>query len=269
MTFDKKELEKIKLVVSDMDGTLLNSDHQVSNRFFELFHELKKRDIRFIAASGRQYNSIVGKLNSIKNDIIIIAENGGYVVEKEKEILSTPLVQTIRNKILNTLENIEDGHAVLCGKRNAYITGSSDSFQEMLSQYYSAYEIVENLHHVEADILKIAVYHNVDSETHIYPHVKQYKNELKVKVSGQNWVDLSAPDAHKGYALAKVQHLLNITPEETMVFGDYNNDIEMMQQAHFSIAMANAHPNVLKTARFKTLSNNENGVEYILEQLLQ
>ena len=60
------DLSQVKMVVSDMDGTLLNSNHEVSNRFFDLFAELKKRNILFVAASGRQYNSILDKLSVIK-----------------------------------------------------------------------------------------------------------------------------------------------------------------------------------------------------------
>ncbi|HAI42908.1 MAG TPA: Cof-type HAD-IIB family hydrolase, partial [Maribacter sp.] len=61
------DLSKIKMVVSDMDGTLLNSNHQVSEQFFELFKELQSRDITFVAASGRPYNSIIDKLAPIKD----------------------------------------------------------------------------------------------------------------------------------------------------------------------------------------------------------
>ena len=85
------DFSKVKMVVTDMDGTLLNSNHEVSNRFFELFEELKKRNILFVAASGRQYNSILDKLHSIKDDIIIVAENGGYIVRQDEELLSTLL----------------------------------------------------------------------------------------------------------------------------------------------------------------------------------
>ena len=59
-------MKDIKLVVTDMDGTLLNSKHEVSTRFFQAFEQLKEQNIRFVAASGRPYYSIVGKLDSIK-----------------------------------------------------------------------------------------------------------------------------------------------------------------------------------------------------------
>ena len=68
------DLSQIKMVVTDMDGTLLNSSHQASNRFFNLFRELQKRDIHFVAASGRQYKSILDKLDPIKDNITVIAK---------------------------------------------------------------------------------------------------------------------------------------------------------------------------------------------------
>ena len=77
-------LSKVKLVVSDMDGTLLNSKGEVSPLFFDLFKQLKEKNIIFCAASGRQYNSIVSKLDAIKNDIYIIAENGGIAKKKRR-----------------------------------------------------------------------------------------------------------------------------------------------------------------------------------------
>ena len=94
------DLSQIKMVVTDMDGTLLNSDHQVSDRFLELFKELKKRDIHFVAASGRQYQSIVDKLDSIKDDIIVIAENGGVAMQNGDELVLTPLPNKAKIRVL-------------------------------------------------------------------------------------------------------------------------------------------------------------------------
>lgn len=251
-----------------MDGTLLNSDHEVSTRFFELFQELKKRGILFVAASGRQYNSILDKLHTIKDDIVFVAENGGYVRRKEEELLATLLPKENQKTILGILDSLDHIHPVLCGKQNAYLTGNSDSFADLLKQYYSAFEVVGDLSMVDADIMKIAIYHFESSEKYIYPAVKHLEGDLKVKVSGPNWVDISSPDANKGFALEKLQELYAITPAETMVFGDYNNDLEMLAKAEYSFAMANAHPNVKKAAKFQTGSNDDFGVEQILEKLV-
>jgi len=262
------DFSKVKMVVTDMDGTLLNSNHEVSDRFFELFEKLKKRNILFVAASGRQYNSIIDKLYAIKDDILVIAENGAYVVQNEEELLSTPLGKEKRTTVLETLKGVPNIHPVLCGKKSAYLTNHSDTFINLLQQYYSDFEIVEDLHQVETEILKVAIYHFENSEQFIYPTVKHLEGDLKVKVSGANWVDISSPDANKGFALEKMQKRFEISPEETMVFGDYNNDLEMLGKAKFSFAMENAHDNVLEVANYKTTSNNDYGVERILEKLL-
>ena len=69
-------LSQVKLVVSDMDGTLLNSHHQVSERFYAAFEQLQSLGVTFVAASGRQYDSIYHKLYRIADQIYIAAENG-------------------------------------------------------------------------------------------------------------------------------------------------------------------------------------------------
>jgi Cof subfamily protein (haloacid dehalogenase superfamily) len=262
------DLSKVKMVVSDMDGTLLNSKHEVSNRFFELFAELKKRNILFVAASGRQYASIVHKLAPIQNEILVIAENGALVKDKEEELLVTPIQNHLKSNLLSRIDEIDGAHAMLCGKYNAYFDGKSVPFLEQLKEYYASYEIHDDFNTVTDEIIKIAVYHNVSAEKYIYPGMQDLENQIKVKVSGLNWVDLNHSNANKGYALEKVQKRFNISPEETMVFGDYNNDLEMLGKAKYSFAMENAHTNVLEVANFKTASNDDFGVERILEKLL-
>lgn len=258
----------IKLVVTDMDGTLLNSEHEVSTHFFKLFHQLKQRNILFAAASGRQYSSIADKLSPIKEDIIIIAENGGFAMEKGIELVSTPLESAFKDTILNILEKLPHIHPVICTKDRALLRNDSTAFIEQLKEYYTQFDLVEDLKTYEGEIMKIAIYHPEDSEKYIYPSVRHLESDLKVKVSGENWVDLSHKDAHKGFALQLIQERYQIAPEETMVFGDYNNDLEMMALADYSFAMANAHPNVLEIANYYTDSNNDFGVEKILEKLL-
>ena len=251
-----------------MDGTLLNSDHEVSSRFFKLFHRLKEHNVLFAAASGRQYNSIVDKLRPIQEDIIIIAENGGFAMVRDQELVSTPLGPNVMIRILNSLEKVSGIYPVLCTRDKAFLNIASTAFINKLKEYYTAFEVVEDLREYQGEVMKIAVYHPENSEQHIYPYVQHFENELKVKVSGENWVDLSHLNAHKGHALQIIQNRYGIAPDETMVFGDYNNDLEMMALAEYSFAMANAHANVLEIANYTTSSNNDYGVEKILEKLL-
>ncbi|WP_291962241.1 HAD family hydrolase [Maribacter sp.] len=263
------DLSNIKMVVTDMDGTLLNSEHQVSDQFFEIFENLKSQGIIFVAASGRQYHSIIDKLDSIKNDIIVIAENGGFAMKQHTEILATPLEQQHVKDILKTLDNIPNIHPVICTKHKAYLTNKSNEFANKLAEYYTEYEIIENLSDFNSEVIKIAIYHFESSEVHIYPFVKHFEADLKVKVSGENWLDISNMNANKGYALDKLMKTYNLKSDEVMVFGDFNNDLEMLALSDFGFAMENAHPNVKEIAKYSTLSNDENGVEHILKMLVK
>ena len=264
-------LSKVKLVVSDMDGTLLNSKGEVSELFFELFQKLKKQNIHFCAASGRQYNSIVHKLDAIKDEIYVIAENGGIAKRKEELILATPISSSKIKSIIPVLRTIKDAHIVLCGKNGAFIESKNEVFINLFQEYYNAYTIVEDLTTISDDeeYLKIAIYHSESSNDYIYPIVKKYEEEMLIKISGKNWLDISDEKANKGFALRKVQKLLNITKEETLVFGDYHNDIEMLNEADFSFSMKNAHKDITEIANYATDSNDNHGVEKILKLLVK
>ncbi|MFD1616261.1 HAD family hydrolase [Gelatiniphilus marinus] len=260
----------VKLVVSDMDGTLLNNKNEVSKRFLNQFIELKKRNIHFVAASGRQYHSILYKLNSIKSEISIIAENGGVLQHNNQTQVLLKLSNQDILKSVKLLREIEGSYIVLCGMKSAYIETNDSKFISKLKIYYTSYEIVEDLTMVQNDqFLKISVYHFNSSETNLLPRVNDLKDKLKVTVPGKNWLDITHNKSNKGYALRLIQKELNISKNETMVFGDYNNDLEMLELCYFSFAMENAHPDVKKIARFETKSNDDEGVENILEKLLK
>ena len=261
-------LSKIKLVVTDMDGTLLNSNHEVSPLFFELFEQLKEHHVLFAAASGRPYYSIIEKLSAIKNDIIVVAENGGIVIEKDDLLLSTPINKTHLHDIELLIDSNSHIHPVFCTKNKGYFKSNSDGNIKLLSEYYPLFEVIESIDDIKDDIMKVALYHAEDSEKYIYPHFKHLENAYKVKISGKHWLDLSDELANKGYAIELLQRKFNISPDETLVFGDYNNDIEMLKKSTYSFAMENAHENVKEIANYKTKSNNDFGVEYILEKLI-
>lgn len=265
------DLSKTKLVVTDMDGTLLNSKHEVSPLFFELFEALKKLNILFVAASGRPYYSIVEKLDSIKDDILIVAENGGLVLEQEKLLVSTPIIKDDFLEIEQIINSNNNIHPIYCTQSKAYFchNSSSDNYIKTLMEYYPKFSLVKSINDIEEDIIKIALYHPEDSEKYVYPLFEKFEADYEIKVSGKNWVDISDKLANKGHAIKILQNKYNITPDETLIFGDYNNDIEMLKLATYSFAMENAHANVLAIANYKTKSNNEFGVEYILDKLIK
>src|SRR6056297_937664 len=94
------DYSKIKLVVSDMDGTLLNSKHEVSPQFIEILKELKELDIKFAVASGRQYYSLRERMDAIKDELIYIAENGAIVMHNEKELHLVPMAPEVVHELI-------------------------------------------------------------------------------------------------------------------------------------------------------------------------
>ena len=256
------------MVVTDMDGTLLNSKHQVSHRLFDVFKKLKQQNIMFVAASGRPYYSIIKKLQPIKDDITIIAENGGLVISNEEVLLSNIINPDSLLELYNLVTNIEDTYPIFCTKHQAFILRASDELINTFTEYYSDYTIIDSIEDIKDNVIKIALYHTSNSEANIFPFVKHLKPEFSVVVSGNHWVDISEAITNKGNALTFLQNHYNIQPTETMAFGDYNNDLELLKCAKYSYAMANAHPNVKAIANYETESNDNFGVELVLENLI-
>ena len=114
-------MKNVKMVITDMDGTLLNSNHEVSDKFFEIFKQLKQQNILFVAASGRPYYSITTKLAAIVEDIIIVAENGGLVLEQDTLLLSNAMDNENLTKLFTIVNSIENTFPMFCTKHQAYI----------------------------------------------------------------------------------------------------------------------------------------------------
>ncbi len=264
------DLSTIKLVAADMDGTLLNAKHELSPDFFPIFEQMNARGILFAAASGRQFWNLLNRFESIQDDVIFIAENGSYVAYKGQELLVQAMDPDITREQITTAGKIPGIHTILCGKKRAYVESTAPAFIENVEMYYDRYEVVDDLMKVEDDqFLKIAICDLAGSEANSYPFFKQKKDQLQVKVSGHIWLDISHQLANKGRAIHVLQEKYNISVDETMVFGDYLNDLEMMQQASFSYAMENAHTDIKNAARFITNSNEENGVLIVLQEMLK
>jgi len=263
-------MENIKLIVTDMDGTFLNSSHEVSPEFPKIYEELKKRNILFVPASGRQMLGITKYFGEIENEMAFIAENGGYVIYKNEELFADQLDQKYVAEIITVIRTIPGATAVLSGKKKAYFETDNQDFIDYISQFYTDNERREDLTEaIDDSIFKIAVYHADGSELNVYPFLKEFeKYDLEIVVSGQYWLDIMNKNINKGNALEKLQKVLNITPQQTMAFGDYMNDIQMLENSKYSYAMKNAHPSVKKAANFEACSNDNFGVLKIIKDYL-
>ncbi|MER6431130.1 Cof-type HAD-IIB family hydrolase [Streptomyces sp. NPDC059688] len=262
----------IRLIVTDMDGTLLDDAQRIPDGLWPMLAELRRRGVLFSPASGRQYATLARQFADVAEGMVFIAENGTYVVRDGVELSSDPLAGSAAAGVARTVRRLVadgvDAGAVVCGKRSAYVERTDEAFLAEVRKYYVEHRIVEDVTAVDDDVIKVAVFDFGPAERSTAPALAPFAATHKVVVSGEHWVDVMNRTADKGAALRGLQTALGITPAQTMVFGDYLNDLEMLDAAEWSFAMANAHPEVVHRARHLAPSNNDAGVLRTITRVL-
>ena len=254
----------LRLVVTDLDGTLLDDAKRIPDELWPLLDELGRRGIVFSPASGRQAATLLHQFGEAVPGLIVIAENGA-VVARQGEILRTqPLATDTARAVLARARELQSQGAdlgvVLCSPEIAYVERSDERFLEQIRPYYFANSVVDDLDAIDAEVVKVAVYDFAGIEERTAPSISALTIDAEVVVSGQHWLDVMTRGVDKAEAVRAVQRRLGIRPAETMVFGDYLNDLGMLGTADWSYAVANAHQTILDAARFVAPSNSDNGV---------
>ena len=258
----------IKLIITDLDGTLLDDNKNIPPDFWDMHRKLVDKGILFAVASGRQYYNLLDRFWPIRDNTLFIAENGAFVNYRGEELHQSPLAKTSANKLIEIGRGINGAYVILCGKKSAYIESTNDAFLSISRGYFKHLEIVEDLTQVEDIMLKVTLWDFIDSETNSYPHYKSLAHDFKIAVAGKTWLDISSIKADKGAAILKIQDQFGISFNETLVFGDFLNDLEMMHVAKYNYAMKNAHPLILQASGFVTeFDNNQNGVIETIRKL--
>ncbi|UXY31235.1 Cof-type HAD-IIB family hydrolase [Streptomyces sp. HUAS TT20] len=262
----------IRLIVTDMDGTLLDDAKRIPEGLWPMLAELRRRGVLFSPASGRQYATLARQFADVADGMVFIAENGTYVVRDGVELSSDVLAPAVAAGLARAVRRlVADGvdvGAVVCGKRAAYVERTDEPFLAEVRKYYVEHRVVEDVTAVDDDVIKVALFDFGRAERTTAPALSAFADTHQVVVSGEHWVDVMNRTADKGAALRGLQRELGITPAQTMVFGDYLNDLEMLDAAEWSFAMANAHPEVVGRARHLAPSNNDNGVLRTIARVL-
>lgn len=252
----------MKYVICDMDGTLLDSQKRLPDKLPVLIEELKQRNICFGVASGRQYFNLFEQFPAFAKDMLFIAENGGIMYEGQTPVYADEMNPMEMETVIKRARACKDAYPIACGVKSAYLEVNDPQFLENAHMYYAHLEIVEDL--LEAikndQIAKITVYDKQCAETNSYPFMKPAIGRLHAVVSGEDWIDISNPGVSKGKAIQMLKQRYALSSEDFVVFGDFMNDYEMMKEATYSYAMANAHPELKKVSHFEALSNDEDGV---------
>ena len=264
----------LKLIATDMDGTLLNDKKEMPEQTFDVIDRLHAKGVTFAVASGRQYLSIQRLYDEIKDDIVIIAENGGIILDQGEIIFADTMSRDDVREIVAAVNKVSGLKITLCGLKSAYMFEEnlmSELPLESVNDYFPIRTIIKSLDDLPADeeIVKFAIFDpQLNARENIYGKLKHLTHKYQFAVSGAEWTDIMNLGINKGAAIQKLQKKLDATKEETMVFGDALNDYEMMQEAYYSYAMANAVPEIKEISNFTAPSNEEQGVVRVLENLL-
>lgn len=250
----------IKLIATDLDGTLLDDNGEINKEFDSVFNELYKKGITFMAASGRQYPALETMFNHVKDKMMFIAENGTFAVHKGKELLCDPMDRENVEEIIDFTRAADNKEILLNTKYTAYTECKDEEFLEMLNIYCSDVTVVDDLKDVKEDVLKTAIYDVRPIADNCQEYFDKFGERLTVCTSGAHWLDLMKKGTTKGKALEHIKKEYDLKSDEIMIFGDQMNDLELIECGYYSYAMENAIEEVKEKARFIAGKNSENGV---------
>lgn len=261
----------VKLIVTDLDGCLLRSDSSLPGSFKEAFELMESRGVVFAAGSGRSIDGAAAPFGGYAEKMAFVTDNGARVFYRGRVLKETLISYEDYAPILEEANRHDDVFAVACGVKDAWVSDSREVPDEVareLKKYYPTWKACD-LNNVPEPVIKLALLHFDDIEKNIYPFLKKFNSEkLRVQVTAYVWIDVYAGGLSKGVGVKALQDALGIAPDETVVFGDYLNDIPMAEHAGASYAVANAHPKLKESFTGTIGSNDEESVTRKIIDLL-
>ena len=256
---------KIKLVATDMDGTLLNNQKEIPKDFHDWVR--KHDNVVTVIASGRQYYSVKDLMIPIHDRLTYIADNGAVITHNDEIIYTDGISTEDANRCLDVVEKMPYAKALVCCVNSAYIENPTEHQWEICSTYNLKIKKTDNVRkEIENDtVVKIAIYYQeADAEKHIGEYAG-LPEKTKYVLSGVSWIDISSNTVSKGTALKVIQEKFGVKKEECIAFGDYLNDVDLLEACGESYCMKNSHPDVFLHAKYIAPSNDEDGVMQILK----
>lgn len=268
----------IKLIASDIDGTLVpDGSDKINPEIFQVILKLKEYGVHFAAASGRPWKSIARLFAPIKDQIFYIAENGAYVGARGRELFVSPMKTEEVYEIVRQVRKLKDCDVMVSGRDVVYLESKNEVLlRYLIDGYHNDVLQTEDLTAYQdengqvPEFIKVSIYHQGYDAIHAAGDtmIPLWSDKLKVVTAGKEWLDMMQPSVNKGAALKELQESLFITKQETMVFGDNLNDIEMLNRAEYSYAIGNARDEVKTAAHYVADTNVNDGVLKVLKELL-
>ena len=259
----------IKLIASDLDGTLLNDNSEISDYNKTILKKLMEKGIDIVIATGRPISSMDFYYEELQNNGESIVFNGAMVVDKNFNcIFTNPLKREIAKEIINLYKEkyINDTSLNIYSIQKYIVAKDNFKFQTNTEKVDKKNKIVglENFND-DIEAQKIIIL----GENDILLDVKKDIDNLftvHTSFSNPNFLEILSADANKANALKWLCDKKGISRDSVMAFGDNYNDIEMIEFAGVGVAMGNAESNVKKNAKYTTVSNNDNGVGVFLKE---
>ena len=260
----------IRLIVTDVDGTLVeDGSPNINPKLFETILKLREKGIQFAVASGRPWASVERTFDPVKKKVFYIANNGSYIGCFGRSLFVYSIDREIVKRLIQAVRRIPGLSMVYAAADGDYTESKDEALcQWLVKSYKFNLHRVDDLLEVSEPCTKLSIYKDGGVEKATRSLVEEFKDILQISCAGDMCLDCMAKDVNKGHAVKVIQESLGIKPEETMAFGDQSNDVEMLKQAYYSFAVANAREEVKKAARFQADSNVNDGVLKILQNLL-
>ncbi|MBO1199425.1 HAD family hydrolase [Staphylococcus simiae] len=262
---------KLKLVVTDMDGTFLNPQGDIDH---EAFRQLKARcqsnDITFAFCTGKQCERVAQILDGLEQDTYIVGDSATRIQYNHQTIWAETFNKELGLELIERLRHIDPQQTVIvCTDNKAYVQrGISDAEQKIVHGSYENVEYINDYSDISEDFVKVTVHDAnkacIDNATYL----KDFEDRLYVVAADAEWIDIAKKGVHKGSTMEQLQQRLGVDASETIVFGDGLNDIELFKIADTRVAMDNAYPELKEHADIIAKSNQHNGVIHTLNTLL-
>lgn len=262
---------KYKLIVSDLDGTLLDSRRNISDRTKELIHKYISVGGIFTFATGRMENSARHYIDYLNIEAPAIIYNGAKVSDIKKETVSYEAALEY-NTTITTLRLLKeyDLDVLLYINKKVYVNSITEGIKEhMIKDGVVCVPVGDLCEFLKSQSTKILI---IGDPNKFDEYILRLNGLLGTPVnyvhSEWNYLEILPEGTSKGEALKKLAEELRIPMEETIAIGDELNDLSMVKAAGLGVAVANGNPELIKIADYVTKSHDEDGVAEVIDKVL-
>ena len=259
-------MKNIKLIASDIDGTLLlNGAKTLNPKIFIEIRKLREQGILFMAASGREYTNLRSLFSPVADGIIYLCLNGCLTFYHDQCISKEIMDTDIAKRLITTIQYDNNAEALISGEKTCYITPKNQSYYEHLTNTVQNHvTIVDDLLNIPEPYTKISAYFKDGANKHYRHYADMFDMDITVQIGGKCWLDCTPKGVNKSTGFLKLLAHLNISAENTVMFGDNDNDKQILQACGHPISMKTAVPSIYKL--FPTHVNTVNeGIIAILD----